>query len=62
MHDKYLLILLIFLFGFLNIAVLTLMLRAFKFQGDVLEVGIISFIIVLINYVALQTFSDEDEA
>lgn len=38
------------------------MLGAFKFQGDVFEVGIISFVIVLINYVALQTFSDKDEA
>lgn len=61
MKDKYVLILLVFLFGFLNIGVLLLMLQAFKFQGDLLEICIMSLVMVLINYVALMAFSDENE-
>lgn len=61
MNDKYLLILLVFLFGFLNIAVLLLMIQAFKFsQNDLFEIAIISFFIVLVNYAALQAFRDDE--
>lgn len=62
MNDKYLLILLIFLFGFLNIAVLTLMIQAFKFDmDDLFKVSIITLVVVLVNYVALQVFYEEDD-
>lgn len=61
--DKYLKILLILLFGVMNIGVIALLIIALDFKllnrREIIDVVIAALITTLINYAALQVFADD---
>lgn len=62
-NDKHLKILLIFLFGILNVSVIALLLIALDFDNlnrrEIINVIIAALITALINYAALVVFADD---
>lgn len=61
--DKYLKILVVFLFGMLNIGAIVLLIELMNLvsltRDELYKVAITILIIVFLNYAALQAFADE---